>query len=286
MNYEEKRKLLLKKCINSLDDKKLSKAIKEIADDDIDLLYSRYVLDKFIFLDETLEQEIQKLDDEESEKIFLQIRNELLKRKHVILTRQFSYSDDNGVVDEDNSFLLLINKTYELIKKLNENHSYEKAKNIISLLKKINIAYEYDLKVDEILIDETNKDELDNYDFYPFLECFYEIPYDFTVHDLADEELFIALHEKNSEKEVAKLVKEYAHQTYFNFAYIDKYLNLNKEEFVDFLFALFKEIKNKKDTYSTYFESINKVEINLSPLLDKIHHEIGKCNEVINALES
>ncbi len=285
MNSEDKRKLSLKRSINSLDDKKLVNSIKEIINHDIDLVYSRKLLEKFIPLDEVLEKEIKKIDDEENEEIFSIVEKDLLKRKQVVVTRQFSYSDDNGVVAEDNSFLILINRSYALIEKLIENHSYKKAKTIISLLKEITIAYEYDLEDDEILKDETNIDDFEDYDFYTFIECFNEFPYNFSIRALANKELIIALHSKNPAKGVAKLINEYAHETNFDFADIDNILKLAEKDFIEFLFAIFLEIKNSEETYSTYFSSIKDLAIDISPLLEKIYHEIGKCNEVVSALE-
>lgn len=285
MNYENKRKLLLKNCLNQIDEKKLSTAVKEIANANISLLYSREFLDKFTAIDKTLEEKIKEIDEEESTAICSKIEKELSKRKWVAVVRMFSYHDDNGTVRADNTFIDIINKAYDLVKKLIEIHKYEKAKRIITLIKSINITYVYDLNADEIIINNTNKYDFRNYDFNSFLDCFREIGYGFSLSQLANCDLLATLSSNKSKEETARLIKEYADVTSFDFSFVQKAMHSNKTKTLNFLYDVFEEIKEDTETYKCYFESLNQLKLDISPLLDRIYPLIGKNNEVSLALE-
>lgn len=246
MENNIKLKELLKQYLTDIPDNKLGTIFKHIAQDNLDIIFSRSLLDYLSTIDDDLKDKIRELDLEFLRKDIDNIELDLLKHRFSLLNLEYSYDDDEDINDNDPLRRLFI-KSYALIQKCLESHLVKEAYKIVRLMKNIKVHYIYDVEVydecvdvskikfgnkredyfnsiydddddEEYFIEDDDDDddeeneiydeELYEEDFYDIEEYFYKLNLDFSYADLEYIELLYKVKSSSFIKGISSYIKE------------------------------------------------------------------------------
>lgn len=297
-------KELLKQYLLNTPNEKLGSIFKEISKNDLDIIFSRPLLDYLSKNDENFKERIKEVDLSFLQDDISKIKKELIRHRYSRLCLDYSY-DDNDSINGDDPLNYLFVKSYSLVLKCLQSHLVEEAYKIVRLMKNIRVAYiydvlEYDECVDEseIIFGDKREDYLNNInhsddeiydyddeeenesysetlyieDFHDIEDYFYYLNVNFQLKDLDYVELLYIVKSSSFVEGVSNYIKkkddEGVERYSLDFKRLLSELSYDVDTYIsllnDVMLVLVKTIGN----FSPFFRGIEGLEGDITPIIE------------------